>query len=233
MARRLLTENVSWDDSYFQLAYTVDAIDLAIEEGDKELAPLAKALRPLIDRYDALDVDRRKRERSVNKSQVRVKRRDLESDALVTEVHKQSLIEAKLDRSEPSYKRLFPDAVSKVVKLALESELPAMRVLREGLDHSATPKSVKAFAAKLSAMIEGADKALEARRKAVGDRSDLSLAIQSWREDVNSALLGVEGALAAIGARRKLDESWVDSFFPAPLTAKKRKAVEPTPAPAE
>lgn len=233
MARRLLTENVSWDDSYFQLAYTVDAIDLALEEGDKELAPLAKALRPLIDRYDSLDVDRRKRERAVNKSHVRVKRRDIESDALITEVHKQSLIEAKLDRSEPSYKRLFPEAVSRVVKLALESELPAMRVLREGLDHSATPKAVKALGAKLSAMIKGGEQALEARRKAVSERVDLSLAIQTWREDVNSALLGVEGALAAIGARRKLDEAWVDSFFPAPLTAKKRRAVEPAPAPVE
>ena len=83
MPRRLLTENVNWDDSYFQLAYTVDALDLAVEEGDKELSALAKAARPLLDRYDALDVDRRKRERAVNKSHVRVKRRDLESDALV------------------------------------------------------------------------------------------------------------------------------------------------------
>ncbi len=233
MARRLLTENVNWDDSYFQLAYTVDAIDLALEEGDKELAPLGKVLRPLVDRYDALDVDRRKRERAVNKGHVRVKRRDLESDGLVTEIHKQSLIEAKLDRSEPSFKRLFPDVLSRVLKLALESELPAMRVLREGLDHSATPKAVKAFGAKLSAAIKGGEQALEARRKAVGERADLSLAIQSWREDVNSALLGVEGSLTTIAARRKLDVDWVDSFFPPAATAKKRKPVEPAPAPKE
>jgi hypothetical protein len=233
MPRRLLTENVNWDDSYFQLAYTVDALDLAVEEGDKDLSALAKAARPLLDRYDALDVERRKRERAVNKSHVRVKRRDLESDALVTEIHKTALIEAKLDREEPSFKRLFPSAVSRVVKMALESELTVLRALREAMDHSATPKGVKALGAKLTASIKAGDQSLETRRKAFSERADASLSIQSWREDVNSTLLGIEGELTALAARRKLSESWVDSFFPPAAAVKKRKAVDPAPAPAE
>jgi hypothetical protein len=121
MPRRQLTEHVRWDDSYFLVAYTIDALGLAVEEGDKDLAPVAKALRPLLDRYDALDVDRRQRERALSKCNVRVPRRDLEGDALATDIHNTALAEAKLDREAPTYQRRFPSVLSRVVKMALES----------------------------------------------------------------------------------------------------------------
>lgn len=230
MARRQLTENVSWDDSYFHVAYTVDALDLAVEEGDKDLASVAKAVRPLLDRYDALDLDRRKRERAVNQSHVRVKRRDIEADGLTTDIHNTALAEAKLDREDAVYQRLFPDVLSVVVRMALESQLPVLRSLHDALGHSSVSKPVKALTPKLAAVIKSADAALDARRKAFSSRSDLSLAIQSWRDDVNNALLGVEGELTRLAAKRKLDEAWVDSFFPAPVPRKKARS-KPDPAP--
>lgn len=232
MARRQLTENVSWDDSYFLVAYTVDALALAVEEGDKDLAPIAKAVRPLLDRYDALDLDRRKHERAVNQSHVRVKRRDLEADALATEIHNTALAEAKLDREDAVYQRLFPNVLSVVVRMALESELTVLRSLHDAMGHSSVAKPVKALAPKLASLIKSAEQSLATRRKAFSDRSDLSLSIQSWRDDVNNALLGVEGELTRIAAKRRLGEEWVQSFFPAALAARKKRAPsEPDPAP--
>jgi hypothetical protein len=230
MPRRQLTEHVRWDDSYFLVAYTIDALDLAVEEGDKDLAPVAKALRPLLDRYDALDVDRRQRERALSKCNVRVRRRDLEGDALATDIHNTALAEAKLDREDPTYQRLFPSVLSRVVKMALESELVPLRALREAMDHAAVTKPVKSMAPKLAAFIKTAEHALDARRKAFVDRSDLTLAVQSWRDDVNNALFGVEGELTRVAAKRKLGSAWVDSFFPPALDAKKKRK-EPDPAP--
>jgi hypothetical protein len=232
MPRRQLSDRISWDDSYFFVAYTVDAVDLAIEEGDKELAPIAKILKPLLDRYDALTVERRKRERAVNKSHVRVRRTDIDGDALVTEVHNEALSAAKLDRAAPAYKRLFPDPLSTVVRLGLESELVLVRALHAGLGHASVAKSVKRFAPSVAALIKRAESALDARRKAYAARSDVGLDLQSWRDDVNNALLGVEGELTRVAAKRKLTEAWVMTFFPAPLATKKKRAgSEPTPAP--
>jgi hypothetical protein len=228
MARNDLTERVSWDDSHSTVAYTADALSLAGEDGDSAAAALAAPVEKHLDRWEKLDGERRAGKRRIGRAHALVRRRDLQADEVATSIHHDVLGHVKQDREAPLFARLFPDPLSGVVKLALESQLPVMRALARELAEGDTPASLKKKHTKpLADAIERGAAALATREEAFAASGRTTARIASWREDVNHTLRGVEGALLQLAAERRLDRAWVDSFFPS--TPGRKKKARPAP----
>lgn len=229
MGRRDLTPRMSWDDSCAVIAYVTDACALAGADGDSAVGALAKPLEKVLGRWEDLDVERRERRRAVGRAHALVRRRDLQADAVVTTLHNDALAQVKLDRSSPLFQRLFPDPLSSVVRMALESQLPVMRTLAHALGEEETPAPLKkAHTKPLMEAIERGQSAVHAREQAFSSAGQTSARIASWREDANHVLRGVEGTLQKLAAERRLGPDWVDAYFPASDRTKKAKRAEPT-----
>lgn len=68
------------------------------------------------------------------------------------------------DREAPLFTRLFPDPLSMVVKMALESGLPVLRALGLKLEESETPVTLKqAHSQPLADVIERGNAAIKGR----------------------------------------------------------------------
>ena len=224
MARRELTERTSWDDGHGAVAYLADALALAGEDGDKAVGAVAHQVEKLLVRWEVLDVDRRAKRRAVGKAHALVRRRDLAADTTVTDLHNDTMAQVKQDRSAPLFIRLFPDSLSVVVRMALESELPVLRVLAHKLAEEETPAALKkAHTKALAEAIERGDAAIRGREEAFAVAGRVTAKITSWREDVNAVVLGIEGALKQIASERKLGQMWVETFFPIEKSKKGKK----------
>ncbi|MBK8257894.1 MAG: hypothetical protein IPK82_35160 [Polyangiaceae bacterium] len=215
MARTELTDRTSWDDSYDRVAYTADALSLAGEDGDKVVGALGKPIEKLLAQWEALDGERRSKRRGIGRAHALVRRRDVQADAVVQDIHNDVLGHVKQRRDDPLFARLFPDPLSVVVRMALESQLPVMRALAHKLGEEETPAAIqKAHAKPLADATERGDAAVKGREEAFAQAGRTSARVASWRDDANHALRGVEGALQKIASERRLGLEWVDSFFP-------------------
>jgi len=205
MPRRDLSPRISWDDTYAYLAYVDDALHLAGEDGDANVAILAKPVDKLLVEWEVIDGERRARRRAVSRANALVRRRDLQADVLVTVVHNDVLATVKLDREAPLFKRLFPNPLSSVVRLSLESEMPDLRALSLKLGEPETPAALKkAHEGALLAIIEQGQMAVTGREHAFAEAGRVSARVVSFRQDANATLLGVEGKLKALAAERRL-----------------------------
>lgn len=232
MGRKELTERTSWDDSYTLVTYTADALALAKEDGDKAVGALAVPAEAILRRWDELDLERRAKRRAVGRAHALVRRRDLEADAAVTDVHHDVLAHAKQDREAPLFVRLFPSPLSGVIRLALESELPELRALSHKIDDDETPAALKkAHQKPIANAIARGELAVRGREEAFAAAGRTSARVASWREDANAVLLGVEGALKQLASQRKLGTGWVDAFFPTVDRGKKSKPPKGPAAP--
>ena len=232
MGQRPLNERTSWDDGHDKVAYIADAVALAGGDGDKSTGALAPQVEKLLARWEVLDVERRAKRRAVGKAHALVRRRDLDADTTVTDLHNDTMAQVKQDRAAPLFMRLFPDSLSVVVRMALESELPVLRVLAHKLAEEETPGALKkAHTKPLAEAIEKGDAAIRGREEAFAAAGRVTAKIASWREDVNAVLLGVEGALKQIAAERKLGQAWVDTFFPIEKSKKGKKKQKGAEAP--
>lgn len=224
MGRRELLDRTSWDDGFGIIAYTADALALASADGDKAVGALAARAEKLLKQWDTLDIERRTKRRAIGKAHALVRRRDNQADSLVVEIHHDTMALVRQDREAPLFSRLFPDPLSMVVRMALESELPVLRVLALKLDEGETPATLKKTHGKpLADVIEKGNAAIQGREEAFAASGRVSAQIASWREDVNATTLGIEGALKQIASERKLGSEWVDTFFPAAERGKKGK----------
>jgi len=224
VARSEMKDNTAWDDMYSRVAYTADALGIAGEDGDKPVGALEKPVDKLLTQWDALDVERRAKRRAVGRAHALVRRRDVQADEVVKAIHDDALAHVKLDRDAPLFRRLFPDPVSSVVRMALESQLPVMRTLAHKLGEDETPAALKkAHAKALADAIERGDAAIKGREETFAQAGRTSARVASWREDANHVLRGVEGALQQIASERRLGSDWVDAFFPTVVRAKGNK----------
>lgn len=231
MGRRELTEKTSWDDCYGAVAYTADALALAGEDGDKAAGALAPTVEKLLTRWEALDSERRAKRRGVGRAHALVRRRDIQADGAVTDLQNDTLGHVKQDREDGVFLWLFPDPPYTVVRLALESELPALRTLADKLDKPETPAVLrKAHKKAIIDVYERGQAAIHGREKAFTAQGSTSARIASWRDDANAVLLGIEGALKSIASERRLGTDWVDSFFPTVERSTKKKAAPEKPA---
>ncbi len=230
MGRRTLAAR-SWDDVFSYVAAVADALGLAADDGDKEVAALARKVDALVVRWEALDTERRARARAIGRCNALVRRRDDGADRATTELHHDALAAARQDRAHPVYQHLFPDGLVAETKPSLESQLPLLRALVRRVAADETPAAIrKAHHDVLKKALSLGEAAVTAREDAYAEAGRTTARTVALREDADRVLLGVEGALATLASDRKLDASWVDTFFPASEAApKKKKPAPPTP----
>lgn len=214
MGRTALTDNTSWGAAYDRATFTADALGIAVDAGDKALAPHGKRLEALIARWGQLDLERRARRRAVSRCHALVRSRDFKADQAVRALHVDTMAEVKQDRASALYVALFPDGVFAVTKLALESEMKPLRGLVRTLEAEAPAALTKGHLKPIESAIADGEAAIREREEAFAELGRTSARISGWKEDANALLLGVEGALQTLAADRKLGREWVDTFFP-------------------
>lgn len=232
MARRTLGPNTSWDDIHNYIAYTEASLSIAAADGDKEIGALVSASRKLLAKWEALDADRRSQQRATLHANALVALRDVGLDGKTTALHNDTLGLVKQERGDALFKRLFPKPLSKVVPLALEAQLGVTRTLLIQVAHADTPLALKKAHEKLLTEALNAGEAAVKQREAVKAANvQVSLRVQALREEVNNALLVIEGQLKTIAGQRSLPLSFVNAFFQSPKKATNKKAPGPLPVP--
>jgi hypothetical protein len=159
----------------------------------------------------------------------------MQGDELLVVIHNDTLAIVKMDRTAPLFVRLFPEPVSKMVRLSLEPELPVLRALHRKLHEPETPTALrKAHAKALERVIALGEEALEERAKAQSEAGRIAARVVAWKEGTNTLLLLVEGALQQVAVETKRDREWAGTFFPVAdhKPKKKNSSRPPPPAPA-
>lgn len=235
MGRRVLSEKCSWDDMCDYASYVEISLSLAGEEGDKEVAALAPPVKKLRDAWLALDTERRGWQWATLRANALVAMRDLKLGAVTKSLHDDALSASGLNRSAPLFKGLFPKPLSQLVPQSLGAQLGPSRVLLLKLGAADMPAALrKAHEKPLKECIAAGEAAIQGRDQARVTAQGGAVRVAVLREEINSALLVVEGGLQTIAGRRGLGKDFVAAFFPT-KTAKKpadpaRKSA-PTPAP--
>lgn len=228
MPRRTLSDKTAWDDIDAYLAYVEISLSLGAEDGDKELAALVPPVKQLITRWEALDGERRLARRAVIRANALVVQRDLELDAVTTDLHNAVLSAGNLDRKAPLFTRFFPRALSLVVKAALETQLAGSRALLQKLGQDDTPAALrKAHEKPLKDAIAAGDAAIKHRESVRVEQQQVTTRIGELRDAANRTLLTVEGSLKALAGKRNLGTDFVDAFFPSARATPKPPATPP------
>ena len=223
MPRRTLDSKTSWDDIYNYLSHVEIALSLAVDDGDKDLVPLVAPVKKLLDKWAKLDGDRRDRQRAVIRAHALVGLRDLGLDDVTTQLHHDVLGVAKQSRKAPLFQQLFPKPLSAVVSLSLEAQLGVSRTLLHKLTLAETPTALrKAHEKPLTDAIAAGEAAIKNREAAKAAQQGLSTQVAALRDEANSVLLTTEGQLQAIAGKRGLGKAFVNAFFPATHTPRKR-----------
>lgn len=196
-------------------------------------APLARHLDKLLQRWDALDVQRRSAADEVSDAHAQVAWLDLRLDAVTNRLVGQLVAECNNDRGHPTFRAFFPDAPSEVLRLALESQLDASKHFGAAASASKVSKAVTALVAEIAAIEEDARAALSARRDAVVRTTESSLAVRSWRDDANAARRSVATALDDHANKNALARDYRDRFFAATRGSARKRRPGDAPAPTD
>lgn len=220
MARREITDKVPWDEAYRQVAYTVDALALAGQDGDEEVGALGTGLEVVLAGWEEIEQQRHGRLRELGRALALVKRRELQADAAVTALHNDALAHVKLNRKAPLFSQLFPDAQSVFERRPLEGLLLELRRMETVLTESETPAPLRgAHLHRVRRAITRGEEALREREEARGRESELVHRIIIWRDETNAALRDTQEKLAAIAFDRRFGKEWVETYFPNSLPA--------------
>ena len=154
-------------------------------------------------------------------------------DPLVIELASWLLHEAKQDRSDPKFKRFFPEAPNEIVRMGLESEIKRTKAFFHVAEEAPSSKEGRAILAKIAAVHKQGEAALAAREEATLHVARISLRIQTWKEDANGVRRSVENNLDAHANGHGLPRDYSDAFFPAARAGKSPAGkASGTPAPA-
>ncbi|MSP59954.1 MAG: hypothetical protein EXR72_06365 [Myxococcales bacterium] len=227
MGMRTIQEGTSWEDCFFQAAYTADALAAAIAEGEKEIGEIVPRIEAALDQWIPIDAERRDRRRAVGRGNAVVRICDGGADRLVVALHNDTLGNVKQNRAHPVFVRLFPVGKGPIVRLGLESQLPEMRKIQIKLGEAQSPADLKrAYGKPFADAIARGEAAVRGRETAQAALGQTGVKMAAWREQANGALLVVEGMLKKIAGERGLGRGWVEAFFPSAPKKAKAKPVE-------
>jgi hypothetical protein len=227
----MLSENTSWEDAYTAVAYIADALALVGAEGDEEVGALAVKVEQLLGAWETLDAERRRERRRVGQANAQVRRRDVQADAEVTQLHNDLLEQVAQDRKSPLFVGFFPDPLPTVVRMSLGSELPVLRVLLGKLRDPGTSAALRErHEGALGRIVEQGTAAIQAREEAFAAAGRTAARMATWRDDAGNVLAGVEEALHQLAATRGDGGDWVDAFFVAVESPRKAEDKAGPPA---
>jgi hypothetical protein len=208
MSMRLFTDHAGWEDARKAARWT--SASLCASE---EHARLARPLQYLLEKWSAIDVQRREVDDALVEADAVVHAVDRELDRLVTSFA--ATIERELDggRTNATFLRFFPGDVDDIVRLGLEHEIE--RTDGFGTIARETPLSDEARAnvRAIGDVVAQGKKALTTREKAAGEAARVALRIETWTESAKRARKNVEELLSAYAVAKDLPDAWVKSFF--------------------
>jgi hypothetical protein len=212
---RVVPESHSLFSHWESLVYTEAAL-LA----DERTAPLAAPITEHLETFGSvLDVDMTTRRAGVQ-ANARCSVRDMSLDEVIRDVQSTSLFEVRQDRSAPSYKALFKEAISQIVRHALKRQVEVGQRLLENLGLSVVPEQVRAKGPALKTALDQGRAVLDERRTAEVGRAEARITIAEWKEESNALRLAVYSQLLALAAKERLGRSWPEGFFPGEPTSR-------------
>ena len=194
---------------------------------------MAKQVKALLTRWNETDQARRDADDQLVDANALVAWIDVRLlDPLVIELASLLLHEARQDRSDPKFKRYFPERPNEIVRMGLESEIKRTKAFFTVAEEAPPSKEGLAILAKIAAVHKQGEAALTAREEATLHVARLSLRIQTWKEDANGVRRSVENNLDAHANEQGLPRDYSDAFFPASKAGKSSAGKAPaTPAP--
>jgi hypothetical protein len=198
---------VYWED----LVY-LEAALLAVAEV-QALAALVTAVLAAFPGVLQADLDSR---RATVVAEARVAVADSGLDEGIRDVHADTLHDARQDRSAPTVKTLFPENIARTVKHALARQVEVAEVLVGKLALSLFSEAFRTRQReRLGGLIEKGKVALAGRREAVGQRAQVRLTIDEWKDEANAIRLSVYAGLIELGTEQKKTsaKAFADSFF--------------------
>ena len=230
MATKTLGAKIAFDDIQSRLHFTHVALELAGDDGDKEVAALLPPIGKLLGRWQELDRDKTAQGLAATRASALCKRRDMQLDAALTGLHHATLAAASQDRKDALFAHLFAKPLSDLTRPALENQLKVVAVVLDKLGQSEPHAALKkAHEKALREALGQGEAALKERTKLQGTAAELTRRVDVLWEDANTALQGVLGGLQTLAAKRKLGREWVDSFFPDLPTRPKKPPKPATP----
>lgn len=214
---RLFDEGTGWEQARKDTRYPTARLDAR-----KQHAALAGPLRGLLDRWNAIDQERRDAEDAAVDANALVSAIDEELDDATGLLVARLLYEANNNHADPTFKAYFPEPPSEVIRLGLESQIERTMKLANVAEAKKASKDVWAILKSMAEIEARGTKALAARVVAYTEVSRVSLRIQTWKENANAARRGVEAALETYAVANGKPRSYADAFFPAAPRAKKK-----------
>ena len=229
MAMALFTDKTSWENVRKDVRHTASTLTAS-----EVHLPVAKPLKALLTRWNETDQARRDADDQLVDANALVAWIDVRLlDPLVVELASLLLHEAKQDRSDPKFKRYFPEPPNEIVRMGLESEIKRTKVFFKVAEEVPPSKEGKAILAKIAVVHKQGEAALTAREEATLHVARISLRIQTWKEDANGVRRSVENNLDAHANGNGLPRDYSDAFFPASRAGKSpagKASGAPTPA---
>ena len=197
---------------------------------DPMTAHLAPPFAEEIHDWNAVFQKERAARRSVTRAQAAVVVRDAQLDFLTSRFGGAVLLEANQNRRGPIFQKFFPVAPSEFIRQGLrkQCELTRDRLLPE-LTKLGESSPLFPHAASLSAAVDAALVALEARSKARGENSSAGNDVDEWKEGVNRLRNTSHAELLKIAAEKNLGKSWAETFFRRESNAETDASPEPQP----
>jgi len=133
------------------------------------------------------------------------------------------------NRKSARYKQYFKNAVSTIVRLGLESQLPVVRTITAMLSQE-PEKELKERAKSLNATLKKGDEAVTERREAAAARAaHRAREILKLVDDFNAQRTSQHAELTLEATKAKLPRDYADRFFR--RSSKARPAAPPEPEP--
>jgi hypothetical protein len=177
--------------------------------------------------------ERRAAARGLVMANARVAALDLRLDAATQRFGSQPLTDCGQNREHPTFRAFFPAAVNTITRLALESQLDAMKHFPTAAAEVKLTDASSALLEPIRAVVAESQRALEARAQAKLALTAVSLRQDAWRDAANTLRRAVEVALDDHATRCNLPRGYAADFFPAAAPAKKADAAprreEPAP----
>jgi hypothetical protein len=216
MGLTLFTDKTSWENARKDVRHTASTLTAS-----EVHLPAAKPLKTLLTRWNEIDQERRDADDQLVDANALVAWIDVRLlDPLVTELASVLLHGARQDRSDPKFKRFFPEPPNEVVRMGLESEIKRTKAFFNVAEEVQTSQEAKAILAKITAAHKQGEAALAAREEATLHVARISLRIQTWKEDANGVRRSVANKLDAHANENGLPRDYSDAFFPASRAAK-------------
>lgn len=226
MGLTLFTDKTSWENARKDVRHTAATLSAS----EVHLAS-AKPLKALLTRWNDTDQERRDADDKLVDANALVAWIDVRLlDPLVTELGSLLLHEVKQNRSDPKFKRYFPEPPNEIVRMGLESEIRRTQAFFSVAEEVPLSNEGKALLAKIAAVHKQGEAALTAREEATLHVARISLRIQTWKEDANGVRRSVVNKLDAHANEKGLPRDYSDAFFPASRAAKPKAPSTPAPA---